>query len=90
MIEGANKPCYAHPKVNGGWVSLGDIFDLYCGEIGKPHELICLYQQSQLIDLEVLQCVRDVNGRTLPNYLGTIFEVFKIEDSDIIFTQYEN
>jgi len=39
------------------WLSPADIFDLYCTELGKPHNLIVWYQKSGWIDVEVLQWV---------------------------------
>lgn len=83
MVTGGEKPCYAVPKVNGKWVSLGDMFNLYSNEWGKPRELILLYQYSQLIDLVVLQWMRDVNGKPMPKYMGTIFPDTAIPSPDI-------
>jgi len=69
-IVGFNRLCLAHPKVNGKYITNGDLFDLYATELGKPHDLICFYQRRGLIDLEVLQWRRGINGYTLPRCLS--------------------
>lgn len=75
-IVNGEEPCLGVPKVNGRHITLGDLFDLYATEWGKPHNLICFYQLHHWLDLEVLQWRKDVNGKRLPNYLETIFPDF--------------
>ena len=71
-LKDKEKHCKTIPKVNGKWLTYGDVFNLYCTEIGKPQNLIYLYQCSQLIDIEVLQILTQINGNKLPAYLDTI------------------
>ncbi len=44
-------------------LTLEDIFDLYCFDIGKPHNLIVWYQMNGLIDLQALDTLYDVMAR---------------------------
>jgi len=89
-LKGENKLFKSAPKVNGKWLTRGDIFNLYCTEIGKPLELVRFYWQNQLVDLDVLQYKSEVNGQQLPECLGTIFRVFEIQNEDFECVQYEN
>ena len=36
-------PCFVCPSINGEQLSVGDTFDLYCADVGKPRNLIALY-----------------------------------------------
>lgn len=49
-----------------------EVFELYCLDIGKPHELIVYYQLNGLVDSEALLAVRDIRGLPMPEYLETI------------------
>lgn len=86
MIKSGNRRCKVVPQVNGKWLRYSDIFKLYSPDIGKPPRVILLYQKSQLVDIKALQGVADVNGRTLPECLGTIFRM----NEDFECVQYEN
>jgi len=58
-----------------------DLFNLYCTELGKPHGLICYYQNNGWLDLSVLTWVRAFGGIPLPGYLSTIFHDY-LSDHD--------
>jgi len=56
-------------------LSGGELFDLYCTEIGKPHSQICWYQMNGWVDIAVLEWVREIRGIPLPNAFETIPEL---------------
>lgn len=56
-------------------LSGGELFDLYCTELGKPRSQTKWYQNEDLIDISVLNWVREIRGIPLPREFGTIPEL---------------
>lgn len=81
-VVSGKEPCLSLPKVNGRYIVMEDVFDLYCSECGKPHNLICFYQLHHWIDLEVLQWRREVNGKRLPKYLSSVLRTFDTDTGE--------
>lgn len=52
-----------------------EMFNLYCTELGKPHNQICWYQSKGWVDIAVLEWVRDIRGIPLPRAFETIPEL---------------
>jgi len=60
-------------------LSGGEIFNLYCTEMGKPHKQICWYQSEGWVDIAVLDWMQEIRGIPLPREFETIPELREVK-----------